>query len=286
MWPLLKTCRQKLARHLISADSGCQGLDVIKIVEMCAAGLKTTCVNGLCHTQQGGLIFQTSFVAGQIPSDILPNKLTCFTLHLLWVAYSSNPTTMAMYIQSKFISAPNSQFWGKLYEWTSWIIVAPPNILPGFMTGRPDLAHFCHVGYMELLANRKTSKRVETLVEMALSCQWRYSSYTTEWQALSDCFLADGIQGFTPIQSAEINDTSLKARIRLKPTIVLNGIPVLCISDSDRIVLLMRQLFCSPFEWAYTRPPSSAPEIFFKLYDILSNPPNECKTPFDELDYK
>lgn len=290
MWPESQRCRANLAYHLVSADSGCQGLDVIEIVEMCARGLVTTCQNGLCHIE-GVAIFQQNIVQGIIPLKVPPVSLSCFALHLLWVAYANSPITMAMYIQSRMLIISNAPFWTALYEWTSWILVAPPTIIPGLMVGRPDLAHLCHLGYMELLANCKSSSRVDQLVAKAISGPWDYSIYTDEWRAVSACLTADGVQGFVPIHISCNDDnhdakaTLLQSRLKLKPAIHLNGVPIFCISDTDRIVLLMRQLFCKPFAWAYNMPPATAPVIFHELYAILSNPPEFCGNPIDELTY-
>jgi len=264
MWPSSRANRARLAVHLIVEAK----TDPMKLLSLLERGITCTVCSGIC-TIENGISFEADMAnLNEDKSSTVPgSSLTALALHVLWIVFPS--TTMATFVQSKCI-ASHSPFWTTLYSWVSFIVAAPAVITNTLHIGRPDLSWFVSKLYLEWLAMVRSPGVIEAQLDRLLKETWAYSTYSDEWRHIETALLSFGIM---------CNKRPLKTS-----SLTLNGIGGVVISQRDKVMMALFQLFMSPLKWATICPPDTAPQIFKDIHtELQTNSSNSRPAPIDEL---
>jgi len=193
-------------------------------------------------------------VLGQTPDGTVPSsELVNFALHIAWVGFFPQVTSMVCYIQSKHLAQPNSAFYGHLYGAVAWLITAPPPITDVFQIGRPDLAEMARGMYMRWLCKVRTPIHVLGGISI-LKAPWDFETHTTPADTFVRWATRCGVQfklGHTTTQTSGL--------------IIINNQKVCSMADRDMVFVAMMFLFSSETDWCTTGVPHNAPTPFKNL---------------------
>ena len=261
MWPTCRSDRARLAAHLVFDSAH----PVMEMVETLVHGWTMSVSNGIVHVA-GGVSFEAA-LAGPVPTMVPPTATPALALHMLWLTFA--PAVLATFVQSKHMSTPTTPFWATLNSWIAWIIAAPVPITAALHVGRPDLQDLAGQLYTEWLCLCRSPQVINDQLIYLLGECWDYTTHSCEWAAVQQWIERAGIMCTPPGPGR-------------KATISLNGAPCLVLSIRDRVLLVLVQLFCTPFEWSRCAPPDSAPAAFRALHTTLTSVLHR-PSPIDEL---
>jgi hypothetical protein len=195
---------------------------------------------------------------GPTADGVVPNfELVNLALHVAWVGFYPQVSSMACYIQSKHLQDPDSSFFKQLYGAVAWLICPPATITDVFQIGRPDLAEMARIMYMRWLSLVRSPVHILKGLSI-LKAPWDFETHTPVTDTFVRWATRCGVQ-------FKLGPTTTKT----SSVIIINNLKVCSMADRDLVFLAMMFLFSDETDWCKHGVPTSAPAPFKALQTNL-----------------
>jgi hypothetical protein len=245
MYPCTRPARHRLAVYLITEHV--PKLDVVALVESCSVGWACQSTNNMIHVD-GICAFEAAL--GPVEGVVSSIELLHLALHIAWVGFFPQVSSMACYIQSKHLEDLSSSFFTQLYGAVAWLICPPSAITDVFQIGRPDLAEMARIMYMRWLA--KVRSPVHILRGLSILKEpWDFETHTPTTDTFVRWATRCGVQ-------FKLGPTTTKT----SGLISINNLKVCSMADRDMVFVAMMFLFSAETDWCKNGVPTDAPAPF------------------------